>query len=191
MKHLWRDHKSESVPMPLNTKRKWIWISLLALLGIGLVLLFPFAKIFLWDEDYDRMLSHLPLGKVQTIAPNELREIADNFIFLDTRSPEEYDVSHIKNARYIGYKDFSESSMDSLERDRPLIVYCSVGYRSDKIGQKLLEMGFEDVRNLYGGIFQWVNDGYPVFRSPGALTDTVHGYSWIWQRWVKKGLVVY
>jgi rhodanese-related sulfurtransferase len=48
-------------------------------------------------------------------------------------------------------------------------VYCSIGKRSDEITKMLGEAGFTNARNLYGGIFEWVNQGHPVFNSQNYL----------------------
>jgi rhodanese-related sulfurtransferase len=60
---------------------------------------------------------------------------------------------------------FSEEVVADLPREAPVIVYCSVGYRSEKIGEKLQKLGFQNVHNLYGGIFQWKNDGFEVLNA--------------------------
>jgi rhodanese-related sulfurtransferase len=111
-------------------------------------------------------------------------------LFLDTRTPEEYKVSHIKNARFENYEDFNVSSLASVPRDTPIIVYCAVGYRSEKVTKKLTDAGFKNVTNLYGGIFEWVNNGYPVVDSNGP-TKKVHAYNKIWGRWLVNADKVY
>lgn len=98
-------------------------------------------------------------------------------MFLDTRTKAEFVVSHIANAEYVGYKDFSLSKLADLEKDHPVILYCAVGKRSDAITKKLISVGFTNVQNLVGGIFEWVNEGYPVVNSQNQATDNVHGYN--------------
>ena len=112
-------------------------------------------------------------------------------LFLDTREKAEYQVSHIKNAVWVGYRDFSLQRVAGIPRQTPVVVYCSVGYRSEKIGEKLLQAGFTNVHNLYGSIFEWVNQGYPVFKSPTEQTSQVHAYSRSWGKWLRKGVKVY
>ena len=41
-------------------------------------------------------------------------------------------------------------------------MYCSIGKRSEKVTQKLKKAGYNNVSNLYGGIFEWVNQGNEV-----------------------------
>jgi len=70
------------------------------------------------------------------------------------------------------------------------LVYCSVGYRSERIGEHLLELGFTDVHNLYGGIFEWINKGYGVMNSKGQWVERVHGYSPSWGKWIESEIEV-
>lgn len=109
---------------------------------------------------------------------------------LDSREKKEFNVSHIEGAKYCGYDHFSTQYIAALDKSKPVIVYCSVGYRSGKIGEKLKEMGFKEVYNLYGGIFDWVNSGYPVVNAKGT-TDQVHGYNLSWGKWLRRGEKVY
>jgi 3-mercaptopyruvate sulfurtransferase SseA len=54
-----------------------------------------------------------------------------------------------------------------------------VGYRSARVAHWLAGQGYTNVRNLSGSIFQWANEGRPVFRD-GRPTTQVHPYD---QRW--------
>lgn len=106
-------------------------------------------------------------------------------IFLDARKPEEYNVSHIAKAIRVGYNDFTINKVPA-NKNSPIIVYCSVGYRSEKISEKLISAGYENVQNLYGGIFEWVNEGYPVQDSTGR-TSNVHAFNKDWGKWLQAG----
>ncbi len=81
--------------------------------------------------------------------------------------------------------------VEKLNKDSPIIVYCSVGYRSERVGEKLKSAGFKNVKNLYGGIFQWVNEGHPVVNKKDHWTDSVHTYNKNWSQWLTKGIKVY
>ena len=113
-----------------------------------------------------------------------------NAIFLDAREPKEFAVSHIAGAIPVGYDHFDLQKVAALQKDKPIIVYCSVGYRSEKIAEKLLGAGFTKVSNLYGGIFEWVNQGLPIVDETGP-TEKVHAYNRSWGVWLKKGEKVY
>ena len=144
------------------------------------------------DADYDQMLSGMYKKTVPVIQPSQLDSIAEkeNAVILDTREIGEYKVSHIRNAVWVGYNDFNTSRVKSIPKDKKVIVYCSVGYRSERIGEKLKAKGY-DVYNLYGGIFQWVNEERQVYRDEYTQTQKVHPYDDKWGRWLKKGTKSY
>ncbi len=48
-----------------------------------------------------------------------------------------------------------------FSKDKTIVVYCSSGGRSALCGQALIELGYEDVRNL-GAFGEWVNTGGPT-----------------------------
>ncbi len=117
----------------------------------------------------------------------------DSAVFLDAREPEEFNVSHIKTSINIGFKDFSSEAdaIQNLNKNTPIIIYCSVGIRSEKMGEKLKKSGFINVKNLYGGIFEWKNKGYPVVDSTNTETENVHAFSKVWSKWLHKGNPIY
>lgn len=139
---------------------------------------------------FDVMLSTLLKHNVPEI--NIADAVADsNAIFLDARERKEFDVSHIPGAIWVGYDDFKAERLDSVDKAANIIVYCSVGYRSEIITGKLQKAGFTQLHNLYGGIFEWVNEGHPVVDNSGAETARVHAYSKKWGVWLNKGEKVY
>lgn len=114
-----------------------------------------------------------------------------NVYFLDTREKKEFEVSHIKGAQCVGYDYFNINSVKSIPKDAEIIVYCSIGARSQNIGEKLAKAGYTNVKNLYGGFFQWTNSGLPKLDSKGKMTPKIHGFSPDWGKWIEKGNVVY
>ena len=66
-------------------------------------------------------------------------------------------------------------------------MYCSVGYRSEKISEKLEKLGYTNIYNLYGGIFEWKNVGKKVYDNKGQVTEKVHAYDNVWGRWLQNG----
>ncbi len=139
------------------------------------------------SKNFEDMVDELVEGSVPLAKPDSCPE---NALFLDAREKAEFDVSHIPGALYIGYDDFDIHALDSISKKRELVVYCSVGYRSEKIGEKLLEAGYENVTNLYGGIFLWVNEDREVVNDEGP-TKRVHAYNYLWGNWLEKGEKVY
>ncbi|MBW2936875.1 rhodanese-like domain-containing protein [Aureisphaera sp. CAU 1614] len=119
-------------------------------------------------------------------------QLHNKAIIFDAREREEFEVSAIPSAKYIGYKGFSpeEIAQTFLDKDKLVIVYCSVGIRSSTIAKKLKDLGFTNVKNLYGGIFEWKNKGFPVINQTGKETEKVHIYSKMWGKYLEKGIKV-
>lgn len=111
-------------------------------------------------------------------------------LLLDARSSEEYAVSHLPDARRIDPEASAYPALDSLAKDTPIVVYCSVGYRSAGVVQHLREAGFAEVSNLRGSIFRWANEGYPVYRE-GHIVQQVHPYDATWGQLLAEELHAY
>lgn len=111
-------------------------------------------------------------------------------LFLDAREVIEFNISHIPGAMNIGYNEFNSKSLLKKVKDKDtyIIVYCSIGVRSEKIGEKLLKLGYTNVFNLYGGIFEWKNAGYKVVDNLGRETEIVHPFSKEWAKYLKKNI---
>ncbi|MHA7128941.1 rhodanese-like domain-containing protein [Algoriphagus namhaensis] len=138
---------------------------------------------------YQTLLSTLYDQDFPVLQPSQVDQYAELQI-LDTREREEFEVSHLQDAIWVGYSDFEEANLTSLDKTKPILVYCTVGARSQEIGKKLQDQGFEKVYNLYGGIIHWVNEGLPVYRNDEP-TNQVHTYSRTWGIWLKEGEKVY
>ncbi|GAC1593930.1 MAG: hypothetical protein NVS3B25_16240 [Hymenobacter sp.] len=142
---------------------------------------------------YAQLLQTLYRHTVPTVASAVLvRELSEPAapLLLDARTPAEYQVSHLQGARFINYDSVATVQLPGVDRSRPVVVYCSVGCRSERLGERLQALGFQYVHNLYGGLFEWVNEGYPVYNA-GGLTSDVHPYSLVWSPWLKRGRKVY
>jgi len=101
-------------------------------------------------------------------------------VLLDARTPAEFDVSQLGGARWID-PDAADAHPADLSPDTPIVVYCSVGYRSAAVARRLASAGYRRVYNLEGGIFQWANEGRAVYRKQERVYR-VHPYDRIWGR---------
>jgi len=99
-------------------------------------------------------------------------------VLLDARNQEEFGVSHLKTAIHIN-PELVDFSTLNLAKDTPIVVYCSVGYRSSKVVSRMQKAGFSNVQNLEGSIFKWKNEGHPVYRNGQEVQD-VHPYDQAW-----------
>ena len=142
-----------------------------------------------FKETIDGLLS-ASVPQIECKVLKEKLSTTENIYLLDAREPKEFEVSHLKNAIAVGYNAFSLDKLSHIPKDKLVIVYCSVGYRSEKIGEKLLKRGYKKVYNLYGGIFEWSNLDYPLYNSSGK-TSEVHAFDPSWGKWLKKAKKVY
>lgn len=136
------------------------------------------------NPDFDQQLSRMLRFDVPVISVDSFHSEKDNFFILDSRSPAEYEVSHIQDAHFLDYTNPDYNMLQNISHGTPIVVYCSVGYRSEKIGEQLQEMGYTQVFNLYGSIFEWANDGFPIVNSQGEPTDSLHTYNKKWSAFV-------
>jgi len=137
-------------------------------------------------KGFDEMCQQYIQKTVPLVQPQELYKISNEkkVYILDAREPNEYKTSHIKGAIAVGYDHFSTDKIKHLDKSKPVYIYCSIGYRSEKIGEKLIAEGFKNVYNLYGGIFYWANLGLPLEDSTNKRTTKVHGYNNDWSKWL-------
>lgn len=116
---------------------------------------------------------------VRRVSPEEVAEWLKDPkraqpVLLNVRTKAEFDVSHIHGARRI--EPGSSTDAIDLARDKPIVTYCSVGYRSGAFAKKLQDAGYKNVENMAGSIFQWANEGRPVERE-GKRVEKVHPYN--------------
>lgn len=138
------------------------------------------------NKDFDREIDDYLSGSVPAIYVEQLlKRDLKTISILDARERKEYLVSTIPHAIHIGYDDFDMEVVSQLEKDDEIIVFCSIGYRSEKIGKKLLKAGFTNVKNLYGSIFAWANAGNPLVTPSGLPTRKLHTYNRKWSKWVE------
>ena len=99
-------------------------------------------------------------------------------LLLDTRSVDEYAVSHLYHAHRATSLKEALILLDSLATDQSLVLYCSVGYRSSALVKKL-NTHTTKIYNLEGSFFEWANSGYPIYKGP-VRVNTVHPYNNKW-----------
>ena len=82
---------------------------------------------------------------------------------VDVRTPEEFMEGHIANAINIEVTDDSfESKIATLDKEKPVMVYCKAGGRSAKAAAILRDNGFKHVYDLDGGMIGWNDANKPV-----------------------------
>ena len=94
---------------------------------------------------------------IEEITVSELNKKISNkedFILLDVRTDSEYYLSNIEGAIHIPMNSVPDT-LDSIKRDKEIIVQCKSGVRSSRVCEFLLKSGYTDVKNLKGGIVAW------------------------------------
>lgn len=159
---------------------------------LAVILIFLLPGIYA-QQSIGQLLEKYNTGDIPYISAEELRmhQLNENLIILDAREEVEFEVSHIKQAVFVGYDKFAISQVKDYPREQRVVIYCSVGIRSERIAKKLQNAGFTNVQNLYGGIFSWKKKGFAVVDSNGKQTEKVHAYSKHWSKWLKNAEKVY
>ena len=105
-----------------------------------------------------------------------------NALVLDVRDLRESDTSHLQGAERFALEDLKAGRLpDSVQQDRPIITYCTIGYRSGAAAKILVDKGF-DAHNLRGGILALAQASAPLVGANGP-TRKVHtwskGFAWL------------
>ena len=145
------------------------------------------------QETLSELLKQYNDNGVPYISVEELAMPKTKAVILDSRETKEYEVSHLKDAICVGYDSFNIDSIQKLypNKDEKIVVYCSLGIRSETIGELLKKVGYTNVYNLYGGIFEWKNKGFTVLTPEGKATEKIHTFNKDWSKWLKNGEKVY
>lgn len=104
--------------------------------------------------------------------PRELHEKQDQVQILDVREPYEWEAGHIDGATHIPLSQImAGQEQGRLDPERPVVVVCKTGNRSELASVMLQARGFK-AENFEGGTEAWVAAGLPIVAAdggPGAL----------------------
>jgi adenylyltransferase/sulfurtransferase len=93
------------------------------------------------------------------ITPVELKrrmDAGEDLFVLDVREPNEYQINRIAGSTLIPLGDLPRRYQE-LPRDREIVAHCKMGGRSAKAQDFLKSVGFTKVKNLRGGILEWID----------------------------------
>ncbi|MBT3588178.1 MAG: rhodanese-like domain-containing protein [Flavobacteriaceae bacterium] len=162
---------------------------------ISILVFFMVVQIGSAQESLNEVLKKHHINDIPYISATELRrnQSNNNVTILDCRELNEYQVSHIESSILVGFDTFSiQAISDSItDKETPIVVYCTLGIRSEMIAAQLQKAGYSDVKNLYGGICEWKNKEYKVIDSTRQKTNNIHTYSKQWSRWLLNGNPIY
>lgn len=111
------------------------------------------------------------------ISTAELRDLIfrsrGELLIIDTRTKEEYSISHLKGAVHID--DFPHViTKRKIDPQSQIVAYSAIGANSAKFAREAVENGYPNVVNYLGSIFEWVNYGFPVVDAQERKTVYIH-----------------
>jgi rhodanese-related sulfurtransferase len=112
---------------------------------------FPEAVIPYQHEDISAATLHqwIVTGKAMTL--------------IDVREPSEFAAGHIAGALNLAWNSGGlKGSLSQIAKDRPVVVYCASGNRSNQAATWLTDQGLRPVYDMLGGIAAWLAAGYPT-----------------------------
>jgi thioredoxin len=81
---------------------------------------------------------------------------------VDVRTPEEFGKGHLENAKNINWNgDDFQTQISTLDKSKPVFVYCLSGGRSGAAAKQMRADGFKQVYELNGGIMKWRSANLP------------------------------
>ncbi|KAL0483503.1 hypothetical protein AKO1_014543, partial [Acrasis kona] len=83
-------------------------------------------------------------------------------LVIDARSREEYMEAHIPNSIHIYWWKSLPELIQKLKKTREIVLYDSLGFRSEVLNNRLWFNGFKNVSVLDGGYIEWRNQGRPL-----------------------------
>ena len=169
--------------------KNW-WQKLTALAGLALIYVSPVGAQT-WDSIQGNVRKRFP--SVRQLSTPQLDEWmagtngSPRPLLVDARTEGEFAVSHLRGAhRFVSVEKVKAALATNTQ---PVVVYCSVGYRSSALAEKLAKAGLTNVWNLEGSLFAWANEGRPVYRSDRLLDPPrVHPYDTKWGQLLKPEL---
>ncbi len=98
-------------------------------------------------------------------------------LMIDVRTPQEYQsaTGHLKNTKLLPLGELlNNPNVIEDYKDEEIIVICHSGSRSMMAAQILAQAGFEDIRNLSGGMMMWHRKGFPIETEKRGMTETYY-----------------
>lgn len=105
-----------------------------------------------------------PNASPQAIDVHEAsRRQAAGALLVDVRERGEWQQGHAPNTKLIPLGTLS-SRLSELPREREVLLICRSGNRSGQAQRQLLQLGYDRVVNVSGGMNAWAAAGLPIER---------------------------
>jgi rhodanese-related sulfurtransferase len=93
-------------------------------------------------------------------------QVDDGAYLLDVREPDEWEAGHAPDAHHVPMMEIP-ARMAEIPEDRDVVVVCRSGGRSGQVVSYLTGNGWDNVRNLDGGMQSWAAAGRDVVSENG------------------------
>ena len=104
-----------------------------------------------------------PIISVVDVTTFESGISKENVQLVDVRTDKEWKSGHLKNAQNFQINNPKwEEQIATLDKEKPVYVYCAKGVRSARSAKKLKKAGFTQIIDLDGGIVAWEEAGKPI-----------------------------
>lgn len=91
-----------------------------------------------------------------------LRTGGDDFLLIDCREPNEYEIASIEGAQLLPMSALTDRVGELAgNEERRIVVHCHMGGRSLRVANWLRQQGFSRAQSMAGGIDQWATDVEP------------------------------
>jgi len=119
------------------------------------------------ESGVDRFVTSIPSGYYTIADVTGLKSLLENpqTVLLDVREPSEYRSGHIPNAINIPLRTLTHN-LDKIPRDRPVVLYCSTGYRTAMGVMTLHLLGYENAKGFPPSFTGWKKAGEEIVKSP-------------------------
>jgi len=117
----------------------------------------------LYSDLFTQRVSLSPVEFDESI--KELKELNQKFILLDVRTNSEFKTGYLEDAVLLDWtSDEFKSKFKELaiQKDIPIYIYCYMGGRSAEAADYIKNLGYTQVFDMKGGIYQWKMAGLPV-----------------------------
>ncbi|MGA9378897.1 MAG: rhodanese-like domain-containing protein [Phormidium sp.] len=122
------------------------------------------SEVYL-EEAIANFLSSIPNNYYTIQEVQKLKDLAknQNALLVDVREPSEFTSGHIPGAINIPLRGLTQN-LDKIPQNRPVVLYCTTGYRT-AMGVMSLEMlGYTNVSGFPPSIQGWKASGEPLER---------------------------
>ena len=104
------------------------------------------------------------------LAPEQAAEaVRAGAQLVDVRGADEHEAAHIAGDRHIPF-DRLKDEVESLDRDKPVLLYCRTGDRSGAASDALRASGWQ-ANSIDGGLLDWVEKGLPIEPDGGQVIE--------------------